>query len=110
HDVADVDELGLVEPREVHAHLDDVVAGLRLNFGGVLGRLLRSGDVVDLDLDPGVLGEPGGDRVQLLVRGRSEVVPAEVRDLSRRARAGRRHEETGQTDAGGRQELTATDG
>ena len=42
HDVGDVDELRLVEPREVHAHLDEVVAGLGLHLGGVLGGLLRA--------------------------------------------------------------------
>src|SRR2546425_114830 len=76
--VGDVHELGLVQPGEVHAHLDQVVAGLALDLGGVLGRLLGVGDVVDADLDPGVLREALADLGELLVGGRGEVVPAEV--------------------------------
>src|SRR5256884_474351 len=111
-DVRDVHELGLVEPREVHAHLDEVVAGLGLDFGGVL--LLFRGhvrDVVDLELDAGVLGEALADLRQLLVRGRREVVPTEVGDLPSLA-AGRRNargEDAGEASAGGGQETPATD-
>jgi hypothetical protein len=36
HHVGDVHQLRLVEPRKVHAHLDQVVAGLRLHLGRVL--------------------------------------------------------------------------
>src|SRR5437762_4045060 len=111
-DVRDVHELGLVEPREVHAHLDEVVAGLGLDFGGVL-LLLRAHvrDVVDLELDAGVLGEALADLRQLLVRGRREVVPTEVGDLPSLA-AGRRNargEDAGEASAGGGQETPATD-
>ncbi len=60
-EVGEVDQLRLVEPREVHPHLDDVVAGLGLDLGGVLGCLLGGGDMVDADLDAGVLGEPLAD-------------------------------------------------
>jgi len=54
----------------VHAHLDEVVTGLRLDLGRVL-RLLRPHvrDVVDLQLDAGVLREPLADLAELLVRG-----------------------------------------
>src|SRR2546429_479847 len=111
-DVRDVHELGLVEPREVHTHLDEVVAGLGLDFGGVL-LLLRAHvrDVVDLELDAGVLGEALADLRQLLVRGRREVVPTEVGDLPSLA-AGRRNargEDAGEASAGGGQETPATD-
>ena len=41
----------------MHAHLDQVVAGLCLDLGGVLGGLLGRRDVVDADLDARVLGE-----------------------------------------------------
>ena len=113
-DVRDVHELGLVEPREVHAHLDEVVPGLGLDFGGVL-LLLRAHvrDVVDLELDAGVLGEALADLGQLLVRGRREVVPAEVRDLPLLA-AGRGHargEDGGDACPGaGRDEAASADG
>ena len=111
HHVGDVDELRLVEPREVHAHLDEVVAGLRLDLGGVLG-LLRAhvGDVVDLELDAGVLGEALPDLGELLVGGGREVVPAEIRDLALLAARGR---DAGGQDAGksggGGQEVAAGD-
>ena len=83
HDVGDVDELGLVEPREVHAQLDQVVTGLGLDLGREL-LLLRPhvGDAVDTDLDAGVLREALGDLELLLVHRRREVVPAEVGDLA----------------------------
>ena len=81
-DVGDVDQLRLVEPGHVHPHLDQIVAGLRLHLRGVLGRLLRRGDVVDADLDAGVLRETRPDLGELLVQERREVVPAEVRDLT----------------------------
>ena len=109
HHVGDVDQLRLVEPREVHAHLDEVVAGLCLDLGRVLG-LLRAhvGDVVDLELDARVLGEALPDLGQLLVGRGSEVVPAEVRDLTLLAPRGR---DAGGQDAGesggGGQEVAA---
>src|SRR5207249_2925849 len=108
HDVPEIDELRLIEPRKVHAHLDDVVAGLRLDFGGILRRLLGRGDVVDANLDPGVFGEALTDLGQLLVGGGGEVVPAQVRDLallasSRRDAGG---QNTGQARAGRREELS----
>ena len=82
HEIRDVHQLGLVEPREVHPHLDEVVAGLDLHLGGVLG-LLRAHvrDVVDLELDARVLGEALADLGELLVRSGREVVPAEIGDL-----------------------------
>ncbi len=40
HQIGHVHELRLVQPGEVHAHLDEVVAGLCLHLGGVLGGLL----------------------------------------------------------------------
>ena len=52
HHVGHVGELGLVEPGEVHAHLDEVMTGLGLHFRGVLGGLLGRGDVVDPILIP----------------------------------------------------------
>src|SRR2546429_224127 len=112
HDIRDVDELGLVQPREVHAHLDEVVPGLGLDLGRVLG-LLRAHvrDVVDLELDAGVPGEALADLGQLLVRGGGEVVPAEVRDLPLLA-AGRRNprgENAGEASSGCRQEAAAAD-
>jgi len=66
----------------VHAHLDHVVPRLGLDLGGVLG-LLRTHvrDVIDLELDAGVLGEALADLRELLVGGRGEVVPAEIGDL-----------------------------
>jgi len=73
----------------VHAHLDEVMAGLRLHLAGVLGRLLGRRDVVDTDLDARVLGEPRPDLGQLLVRERREVVPAQVGDLPRLPERGR---------------------
>ena len=107
------DELRLVEPREVHAHLDEVVAGLRLDLGRVLG-LLRAhvGDVVDLELDAGVLGEALPDLGQLLVGGGGEVVPAEVRDLALLAPRGRHAggEDAGEAGPVVGQELAASDG
>src|SRR5438874_4903841 len=114
HAVGYVHQLGLVEPREVHAHLDEVVAGLGLDFGGVL-LLLRAHvrDVVDLELDAGVLGEALADLAQLLVRGGREVVPAEVRDLPLLT-AGRGHargEDGGEPRPGaGRDEAATADG
>ena len=109
--VGDVDQLRLVEPREVHAHLDEIVAGLRLDLGRVLG-LLRAhvGDVVDLELDAGVLGEALPDLGQLLVGGGREVVPAEVRDLTLLAPRGRDAggQDAGQSGGGG-QEVAAGD-
>src|SRR5207248_7206878 len=64
-------------------HLDEVVTGLRLHLRGVL-RLLWAHvrDVVDLELDAGVLGEALADLRQLLVRVRCEVVTAEITDLT----------------------------
>ena len=109
--VGDVHELRLVEPREVHAHLDQVVAGLGLDLGGVLGLLwAHVGDVVDLELDARVLGEALPDLGQLLVGGGGEVVPAEIRDLALLAARGR---DAGGQDAGksggGGQEVAAGD-
>ena len=66
----------------MHAHLDDVVAGLCLHFGGVLGGLLGGRDMVDTNPDAGVLGEAQADLRQLLVRGGREIVPAEVGNLA----------------------------
>src|SRR6185369_13077851 len=111
HNVGDVDELRLVEPREVHAHLDEIVPGLGLDLGRVLG-LLRPhvGDVVDLELDARVLGEALPDLRELLVRRGGEVVPAEIRDLTLLAARGR---DAGGQDAGesggGGQEVAAGD-
>ncbi len=109
-DVRQVEELRLVEPGEVHAHLDQVVARLRLDLGGVLGRLLGRRDVVDLDLDARVLGEALADLGQLLVRRRGEVVPAEIGDLPLLAARGRnaRRENAGEAGGGG-QETAAVD-
>src|SRR5262249_23648062 len=63
---------------------------------------VRRRDVVDLDLDAGVLGEAHGDLVQLLVHERREVVPAEVGDLSLLPARGwdTGGEDTGQAGAG----------
>src|SRR4029077_4963130 len=112
HHVRDVHELRLVEPREVHAHLHHVVPGLGLDLRGVLG-LLRAhvGDVVDLELDAGVLGEALADLGQLLVRRGREIVPAEVRDLALLPARGRdaAREDAGETGPGSGQELTATE-
>src|SRR5205807_1195257 len=58
-------------------HLLQLEANLVEVFPG-LGR----GDVVDADLDAGVLRETRPDLGELLVRERREVVPAEVRDLT----------------------------
>src|SRR5690349_4027989 len=108
--VRDVDELRLVEPREVHPHLHHVVPGLGLDLGGVLGLLgAHVGDVVDLQLDAGVLGEALADLGQLLVGRGGEVVPAEVADLALLA-AGGSHpggQDPGETGTGRGQELTA---
>jgi hypothetical protein len=95
----------------VHAHLDEIVAGLRLHFRGVLCGLLRRRDVIDLDLDAGVLREALPDLRQLLVRGRREVVPAEVADLSLLADGGRnaRGQDAGEAGGGRRHEATAAD-
>jgi hypothetical protein len=73
----------------VHAHLDDVVAGLCLHLGGVLRGLLGSRDMVDANPDAGVLGEALADLRQLLVRGGSEIVPAEVGNLALLTQRGR---------------------
>src|SRR5258708_8525200 len=70
------------------------------------------GDVVDVELDPGVLGEALADLGQLLVGRGGEVVPAEIRDLALLA-PGRRHaggEDAGETGPGRGQELTAVVG
>jgi hypothetical protein len=94
----------------VHAHLDQVVAGLGLHLGGVLGLLgAHVRDVVDLELDAGVLGEPLPDLGHLLVRGGREVVPAEIGDLAHLSDGRRRlgGEDAGQAGGGGGDELTA---
>jgi hypothetical protein len=111
HDVGDVHELGLVEPGEVHAHLDEIVPGLRLDLGGVLGRLLGRGDVVDLDFDARVLGEALADLGQLLVGGGREVVPAQVGDLALLPPRGRdaRGQDAGESGAGAGDKPTASD-
>jgi len=90
--------------------LDEIVPGLGLHLGGVLG-LLRAhvGDVVDLELDARVLGEALADLGQLLVGRRSEVVPAKVRDLPLLPACGRHtgRENPGQPCAGGGEKLSA---
>src|SRR2546430_878071 len=108
HDVSEIDELRLVEPGKVHPHLDDVVTGLRLDFGGILRRLLGGGDVIDTDLDARVLREALADLGQLLVGGGGEVVPAQVRDLALLTAGGRDAggENTGQACTGRREELS----
>src|SRR5262249_8644248 len=64
-------------------HLDQVVPGLRLDLGRILGLLgAHVRDVIDLELDAGVLREPLPDLRQLFVGRGREVVPAEVRDLT----------------------------
>ncbi len=69
------------------------------------------GDVVDLDLDAGVLGEALADLGQLLVGGGREVVPAEIRDLALLAAGGWNAggQDTGEAGAGRGDELTAGD-
>ena len=110
-EVGHVDELGLVEPGEMHPHLDEVVAGLRLHLGGVLGRLLGMRDVVDADPDASILGEPLADLRELFVGSRREVVPAEIRDLPLLTSGGRDSagENGGDTAAGGRQERASAE-
>ena len=110
-DVRDVHQLRLVEPREVHPHLDQVVARLALDLGGVLGRLLGVGDVVDAELDARVLGEALADLGELLVGRRGEVVPGEIGNLPLLG-ARRWHtsgKDAGQAGARGGQELAAVD-
>ena len=109
HEVGDVDELLLVQPGHVHAHLDEVVTRLALHLGGVLGGLLGRRDVVDLDLDAGVLGEARPELGQLLVRERGEVVPAEIADLTRLADGRRRarSQDAGETGGGGAEKATS---
>ena len=111
HHVGHVHELRLVEPREVHAHLDEVVAGLCLHLGGVLGGLLGVPAMWSMsDLDAGVLGEALADLGQLLVRGGSEVVPAEVGNLPLLAARGRDAGRENAGEAAGRgQEAAAAD-
>ena len=80
------DELRLVEPREVHAHLHHVVAGLGLDLGRVLG-LLRPhvGDVVDLELDAAVsLVKRRPISASFLSEAGARVDPAEGERFSRR--------------------------
>src|SRR5205823_1996389 len=84
-----------------------------LDFGGVLLLLwAHVRDVVDLELDAGVLGETLADLGQLLVRGRGEVVPAEVRDLPLLAprRGHARREDAGEASSRGRGQEAPTAG
>jgi hypothetical protein len=94
----------------VHAHLDQVVPRLRLDLGGVLGRLLGRRDVVDADLDARVLGEALADLGELLVGRGGEVVPGQVGNLALLGPGGRdpRGQDSGKAGGSG-QEVTTAD-
>src|SRR4029079_18029842 len=89
---------------------DDVVAGLCLHLGSVLRGLLRRRDMVDTNPDAGVFGEALTDLRQFLVRGGSEIVPAEVGNLALLTPRGRdASRENADETAGGGQEAAAAD-
>jgi hypothetical protein len=71
-----------VQVRRLGVGEDQIVPGLRLDFGGPFGGQLQVRDGIDTQADVVLLAERCGELFQALIGGRDEVIPGEHAHLA----------------------------